>query len=349
MKKLFEEVTLGNLTVKNRLVRSATFEGGAENGVVMPYLRDIQEGLARGGVGLIITGMMGTGLNSSAKSSMVRVDREDFVPKYAEIAKAIHQYDCKVVIQLSHCGVAAKAAEGNSPLGPSDIEGRARGMTKDEIKAVITDFGKAAKRCKEAGADGVQIHGAHGYLISQFLSPHFNKRSDEYGGSLENRARLLFEVYDEIRALVGDAYPVWIKINQSDLVERGFTTEECLWVCKELEKRGIDAIEVSSGIGGDIKPSSARINADEGYNAETALKVADEIHTPVISVGGYRTPEGIEKFLNKGKLAAVSLCRPLIREPGLPQRWQSGDHSKALCISCSQCFLPPRLKCRFED
>lgn len=349
MKKIFEEATLGNLTVKNRLVRSATFEGGADNGVITPFLRDIHEGLARGGVGLIITGMMGPGLNSSLKSGMVRIDRETFVPKYAEIAKAIHQHGCKVIIQISHCGVKAKTVEEDSPLGPSDIEGLARGMTKGEIKTVITDFGKAAKRCKEAGADGAQIHGAHGYLISQFLSPYFNKRSDEYGGSLENRARLLFEVYEEIRAQVGKEYPVWVKINQSDLVENGFTGEECLWVCKELEKRGIDAVEVSSGIGIDKKTSSARTDDDEGYNAEVALKIADEIDTPVICVGGYRTPDGIEKFLNKGRLAAISLSRPLVREPDLPKRWQSGDRSKALCISCSQCFLPPQLKCRFVE
>jgi 2,4-dienoyl-CoA reductase-like NADH-dependent reductase (Old Yellow Enzyme family) len=349
MKRIFEEVTLGNLIVKNRLVRSATFECGAENGVITPFLKEVHEGLARGGVGLIITGMMGIDGNSCIKPSMVRVDREEFVPKYAEIAKAIHQHGCKVVIQISHCGVAASLFEGDSALGPSDLEGLARGMTKDEIKAVITAFGKAAKKCQETGADGVEIHGAHGYLISQFLSPYFNKRTDEYGGSLENRARFLFEVYEEIRAQVGKTYPVWIKINQSDLVENGFTPEECLCVCKELEKRGIDTIEISCGIGLNKKTSSAKINGDEGYNAEAALQIADEINTTVICVGGYRTYDGIEEFLNKGRLAAISLCRPLVREPDLPNRWQSGDRSKALCISCSQCFLPPQLKCRFVE
>lgn len=348
MKQLFEEAKLKNLTIKNRLIRSATFEGGADNGVITPFLKEVHEGLAKGGVGLIITGMMGIDRNSCVKPSMVRVDRKDFVREYAEIAKTVHQHDCKVIVQISHCGVKAGVAEGDSPLGPSDIEGRARGMAKDEIKAAVAAFGKAAKSCKEAGADGVQIHGAHGYLISQFLSPYFNKRSDEYGGSLENRARLLFEVYEEIRSQVGDTYPVWIKINQNDLVENGFTSEECLWVCKELEKLGIDATEISSGIGADRKTSSAR-NEGEGYNAQAALKIADAINTPVVCVGGYRTFENIEKFLNKGKLAAVSLCRPLIREPGLPKRWQSGDISKSLCISCSQCFLPSRLKCHFAE
>lgn len=348
MKKIFEEVSLGKLTIKNRLIRSATFEHGGANGVITPFLREVHEELAQGGIGLIITGMMAVGPNSSLIPDMVRVDFEDFVPKYTEISKIIHQYDCKVIVQLSHCGIAVKMMpDGQLPLGPSDLNGHANAMTKAEIKTVVSDFGRAAYKCKTAGADGVQIHGAHGYLISQFLSPYYNKRNDEYGGSIENRARLLFEIFDEILAQVGNEYPVLIKINYSDLVENGLTGDECLWVCKELDKRGIDAIEVSSGLalGRESSPAQA---GSEGYFSDGALRLAETIHAPVISIGGYRTPEKIEKFLNEGNLAAISLCRPLVREPRLPAKWQADNHDSSLCISCSQCFLSKQLKCKFN-
>jgi len=347
MKEIFEQTALGNLAVKNRLIRSATFEGGADHGVITPFLKEVHEGLARGGVGLIITGMMAVCEEGCLNPGMVRVDLAEFVPQYAGVAEAVHRHDCKVVIQINHCGVMSMAVpEWQNRLGPSDVEGRARGMTVEEIKSVPAAFGAAARKCREAGADGVQIHGAHGYLISQFLSPFYNRREDEYGGAIENRARLLFEVYDEVRAQVGADYPVLVKINSTDLVENGMTGDECLWVCKELEKRGVDAVEVSAGLGLNKKTSPSQVTANEGYYGENGLRLAGELITPVISVGGHRGPENIAAYLNAGKVAAVSLARPLIWEPDLPRKWQSGDQAKARCINCNKCFLAPRLQCQ---
>jgi 2,4-dienoyl-CoA reductase-like NADH-dependent reductase (Old Yellow Enzyme family) len=216
-------------------------------------------------------------------------------------------------------------------------------MTEDEIRAVTQDFVNAALLCKEAGVDGVQLHAAHGYLLSQFLSPCYNTRTDAYGGSIENRARLLFEVYDAVRAAVGDDYPIFIKINASDLEDGGLTEAESTWVCQQLDARGIDAVELSSGVGlsRNSRPSPKIPDEEaEGCFAAPAQALAEVIGAPVISVGGYRTPAIIERFLNEGNIAAIALCRPLIREPALAARWQAGDTRKADCISCSKCFIP---------
>ncbi|MDR1429706.1 MAG: NADH:flavin oxidoreductase, partial [Spirochaetaceae bacterium] len=229
MKRLFEPARLGSLTIKNRLVRSATYEMGCiENSAVTAALKAVYEDLARGGVGLIITGKMSVcpkgGLDGAAL-----YDR-DFPAQFAPIVDAVHREGGKIAVQIGHDGVKATALkEEEAPAGPSLYEQPgskpAKAMTRDEIGELVKDYGRAALRCRESGADGVQLHGAHGYLISEFLSPYFNKRDDEYGGSIEHRARLLFEIYDEIRRSTGD-FPLLIKINYSDLVEPGITPEE---------------------------------------------------------------------------------------------------------------------------
>ena len=346
MKKIFEPVTLGKLMIKNRIVRSATMEFGAtENGNITPLLMEIHEGLAKGNVGLIITGMMGVGYNSCATAEdMTKIYSEDFVPKFSEIVRRVHEHGSKIIVQLCHCGVRATVIDkGDHAMGPSTM-GTAKSMTKEEIQSVIHDFGESASKCIEAGADGVQIHAAQGYLLSELLSPYYNKRPDEYRGSVANRARIIYEVYNEIRRRIGDGYPVFIKINYTDLTEPGFNGNECIWVCKELEKRGIDAVEVSSGIAIDknsvpFQPAKPVLNEEqEGFFAKGALRLSSAINISVISVGGYRTPAVIERYLNKGNIEAISMCRPLICEPSLIKRWEDGDTSKARCISCSKCF-----------
>ena len=350
MKSIFDTVNIGGLTLKNRIVRSATLEGGAEEGAIIPVLKKIYTELADGGVGLIITGMMGIGDNACLTPHMVKIPKEEFHCAFKEIADAVHGYDCKIVVQISHCGSNAMWIEkGEYPMGPSEREKTLSGkpskaMTREDIQQAVLDFGKAAERCREAGADGVQIHAAHGYLLAHFLSPYYNKRTDEYGGGIENRARIVFEVLDEIRAKAGVDYPVLIKINYSDLTTPGLNGDECIWVCRELEKRGISAIELSSGLCIDMKSRASqpvKDESEEGSFVEGALKLSSAISIPVISVGGYRTPSVIEKFLNAGNIAAIALCRPLVYEPALVNRWKSQDLSKVKCISCSKCFTSP--------
>lgn len=346
MKTIFESTDIGGITIKNRLVRSATQEGSAdEHGNITPALLSIYETLAAGGVGAIITSMVGVDAHSNAFPQMIRAYASSFSSLFSELVGRVHGHDCKIIVQLAHCGAKAQPDDGGSPLAPSDLpvtpENPARAMTTGEIQSFVKDFAKAAAVCQEAGADGVQLHAAHGYLLSQFLSPFFNKRQDEYGGTIANRARIVFEVLGETRKLVGEDYPIFIKINADDLVSGGITPDECLWVCKELETMGINGIEVSCGVAmsRDSIPTPRISSEDEeGIFAKNALMIAEHVNVPVLSVGGYRTPGKIEEWLNKGDIAAVSLCRPLITEPGLPNRWAAGDSEKSRCVSCNKCF-----------
>ncbi|MEF9971095.1 MAG: NADH:flavin oxidoreductase [Oscillospiraceae bacterium] len=331
MKKIFEPVQLGKLEIKNRIIRSATLTNKVgEEGVLLPSEKENCVALAQNNVGLIITGMMGVGVNSCAMPFMPRIDHESFSGKFREIADAVHENGGKIVVQLGQCGANTMVVdEGDDPWAPSVIVAptgmESVAMTKEQIARVVRDFGSAAKICKEAGADGVQMHAAHGYLLSQFLSPHYNRREDEYGGSIENRARAVFEVYDEIRRQVGSEYPVMIKINYHDMLpENGLSAEESTWVCEELSKRGIDAIEVSCGLAltKATRPYQPVVEgAMEGSFTEGGLKIAEKVQAAVISVGGYRTPEQIEHVLNEGKIAAVAICRPFA-DPGFIAGWE---------------------------
>lgn len=345
MKTIYEKATIGGIPSKNRIVRSATQEGLAvDDGRIGAELISVYKTLAEGGVGIIITAMAGVDENSRVFPLMVRACGDGFTDGLREIANNARSNDCKIVVQLAHNGAKANPDSGNEPLAPSDISlgaKKAKGMTKEEINNLIHSFALAALRCKEAGADGVQMHGAHGYLLSEFLSPYFNKRTDEYGGSIANRARIVFEIYDAIRSKVKYDYPVWIKINSTDFVNNGLSFDESLWVCRELDKRGINGIEVSGGIGVSSESAPTRMtsnNDEKGTFSDDALSIANNVAATVISVGGYRTPDMIEQWLNKGKMEAISLCRPLICEPDLPIAWENGDRRKARCISCNKCF-----------
>jgi 2,4-dienoyl-CoA reductase-like NADH-dependent reductase (Old Yellow Enzyme family) len=346
MKTVFEKANVGGITLKNRIIRSATQEGAADQeGHITEKLISIYEMVAAGGAGAAITGMMGVDENSRAFPNMVKVYEDDFISGLGEIVDKAHAQDCKIIVQLAHCGAKASSDNGSSPLAPSDFvlsDNKSTGsITKEEIQSVIHSFAIAAERCKEAGADGVQIHGAHGYLLSEFLSPLFNKRNDEYGGDIASRAKIIFEVYAAIREKVGDDYPIWIKINGEDYVNRGLSFEECLWVCCELDKLGINGIKISGGISISPESSSARQMSSsdkEGVFAQNAMQIAEKVNASVISVGCYRTPDMIEEWLNRGKIQAISLCRPLICEPELPSIWESGNRKRSKCISCNKCF-----------
>ncbi|MDR1490083.1 MAG: NADH:flavin oxidoreductase [Desulfovibrio sp.] len=354
MKKMFEPSSVGGLSLRNRFIRSATFEYvyDNENNTFADKLLPMYEKLASNGVAAIITGMVGVDENSRAASVMVKAYGSSFVPELAKVVAAVHVLGTKLIVQINHCGQKAGQIDGGgSLLGPCDTKNAqgspVKGMNPEQIRSVAASFAETAVRCKEAGADAVQIHAAHGYLLSEFLNPYFNKRADEYGRGIEGRARIVFEVYDAVREAVGKDYPVWIKINSRDLTEPSITPEEFRWVCAELDKRGIDAIEVSGGAA--VSPESAstpfiKKEEDEGFFGREALEVAETASASVISVCGYRTPAVIEQWLNKGKIDAISMCRPLISEPDLIGCWERGDMRKARCVSCSKCFTP-ELKC----
>lgn len=346
MKSYLDPVSIGSIALKNRIIRSATFEYGADiDGRYTDIHADIYEKLATGGTGAIITGMVAVNPDGRLLDTMVRAYEDTFESDLGRICERLKPHGCPLIVQISHCGVKSKMPEKeNEPVGPSAFTlasgTTSRAMTKDEIRSAVQSFAEIAAKSQRAGAAGVQIHGAHGYVISQFLSPYYNKRTDEYGGSIENRSRFLMEVYDAVRSRVGANYPVWVKINSQDETEPGMSLDESVWVCKELEKRGIDAIEYSVGINESKESASAKVIKEkdgEGYLASYALKLMEHVKTPVISVGGYRTPGGVDEWLNNG-LEYVSLCRPFIAEPGLVGRWKNGDASRARCISCNKCY-----------
>lgn len=352
MKSLFDEIILGKISVKNRLVRSATFEyAGDDSGHYRKNICDIYEKLSKGGVGLIITGMVGVDENSRVSPYMIKAYDDAFVVGLRKLTEIVHAHGCKIVVQIAHNGAKVpKTDRGLPPMAPSKLAGKDyREMSIDDIEALIDSFTTAAIRCKEAGADGVQLHAAHGYLLSQFLSPIFNHRTDEYGGTIEKRAKILFEIYNALRTAVGKDYPIWIKLNSSDLEEGGFNSEECRLVCNQLANIGIDAIEVSGGISITPRSMSAqpvRSKLEEGHFYQEAKRIAETSTVDIISVGGYRTLELLEEKLNQSNIKAISLCRPLICEPDLANKWQSGGLQEVKCVSCNKCFAPPELSCK---
>jgi 2,4-dienoyl-CoA reductase-like NADH-dependent reductase (Old Yellow Enzyme family) len=305
--------------------------------------------LAEGGVGLIITGHAYVSPEGQAGPWQLGVYKDELVDGLTSMCDAVHQVGGKVVVQLAHAGhFAAKAITGQAPHVVSAFEGLSDSprheLTGDDIRKLVRAFADAAGRAKTAGFDGVQIHSAHGYLLSQFLSPAYNRRGDAYGGPIENRARVHLEVLEAIREVVGREYPVLIKINSEDCVENGLTVEDSIAAAKLLADAGIDAIELSGGtlISGKLSPSRLGINREdkEAYFKEAAATYKKALDLPLILVGGMRTLNVAQQNIAGGTADYISMCRPLIREPGLIKRWQSGDTAPAKCKSDNLCFGP---------
>jgi 2,4-dienoyl-CoA reductase-like NADH-dependent reductase (Old Yellow Enzyme family) len=219
-------------------------------------------------------------------------------------------------------------------------------LTKTEIHEIVEAFGKAARRAKDAGFDGVQLHVAHGYLLNQFISPAFNLREDTYGGSVEKRARALLEILQKIRASVGQGYPIMAKLNSRDYLKDGLSLKDSLKTALLLEKNGLDAIELSGGtiVSGPLGPIRGPIKGEEeeAYFKEAGKAFKEKIGIPMSLVGGIRSFEVAERLVEEGYTDYVSMSRPFIREPDLIKRWESGDQNKAACISDSKCFGPAR-------
>ena len=218
-------------------------------------------------------------------------------------------------------------------------------------------FGNAAKRAVDAGFDGVQIHSAHGYLLSQFLSPYFNRRTDDYGGNLENRIRIHLEVLQAVRSAVGKQHPILIKLNTADFLDGGLSLEDSVGAGELFQQNGMDAIELSGGTGlsGKLNPIRAGIREekDEAYFRNAAMAFKERITIPIMLVGGIRSLGIAEEIVTSGTADYISLSRPLIREPGLVNRWKSGNREGATCISCNKCLLEARagkaLRCVMEE
>ena len=327
MVDMFGQIEINGLTLANRFIRSATWEGLAtDEGACSPRLLDVMAKLAEGGVGLIITGHAYVHQYGQHSPWQLGIHKDGLIPSLQRITDTVHAGGGKIVVQLGY---------GGAYLSKS----RLRSMTVQDIQEVVRAYARAAIRAKTAGFDGVQIFAAHGFLLSQFLCPRYNDRSDTYGGSIENRARLLLEVLASIRMAVGRSYPVLVKLNSRDFVENGLRLEDSIRVGVMLAEGGIDAIELSGGLLNNPNLLREKIisEADEAYFKGEAVAFKQKIQVPLILVGGIRSYHVAKQLVEEGVADFISMCRPFVREPNLINRWKSGNHQRAACISCNNC------------
>ena len=352
MSDMFEPAEINGMQLENRFVRSATWEGmAADDGSCTPKLISLMADLARGGVGLIISSHAYVQKVGQASPGQIGIHNDDMIPELQKMTAAVHAQRGKIVCQLAHGGFFANAKlTGQTPVAPSNVEGIAKSdrkeLTKEDIQGIIEAFAAAAKRAQTAGFDGVQIHGAHGYLLSSFISPILNQRTDEYGGSIENRARLPLEVLKAIRKAVGKDFPVLIKLNCKEFTDNSLMLDDFVQVGRMLADAGIDAIEISGGLPFSPKtlPSQLGINKEEkeAYFQEEARAIKKQTDVPIILVGGNRSFHVAERLVADGVTDFISMSRPLIREPHLINRWKAGDFTKSACVSDNMCFKPAR-------
>ena len=363
------------MELKNRLVRSATAECLATDDcrVTDRYLRAYTQ-LAKGGVGMIITGNYYVNQMGRSLPRLFVLDRDDVLGDMRKVADVVHEHDAKLVAQINHGGRQCDPeVVGARPLGPSPVREKLtrvkpREMTEAEIEETIGAFGEGARKVKEAGFDGVQIHGAHGYLVNQFLSGYTNRRTDGWGGSLENRMRFVVEVYEAMREAVGPDFPVLIKINSEDFTKGGVTLDECIAVCKKLDELGMDAFEISGGIlergliyvKGDVPMDLVMKNRnliertlmrfmensmrevarfEDAYFVPQASAIKGAVKAPIITVGGMRKRAIMEEAIRSGKTDFVSLSRPFIRQPNLVNKLQEGADDPITCTNCNRCSV----------
>ncbi|MGR5140182.1 NADH:flavin oxidoreductase [Photobacterium sp. DNB23_23_1] len=349
MSTLFSETRIGRMTLKNRFMRSATWENMAtEDGHMTDKLYAIYEELAQGEVGLIVTGYANIVEEEKPNAGMMGIYNDSFIDEYKKLTELVHLNDSKIVMQLAYGGTKTTFNLGDRViLAPSEVpeigtQTLGKAMTKDDIDYIVKAFAEASLRAQKSGFDGVEIHAAHTYLINQFLSPYYNRREDEYGGSLENRMRFLMEIYAETRKLVGDEFPILVKLTASEFFEGGLTFDETRIVCQELEKVGVDAIIISGNIHGKANSMigqsfDGHTLQAEGYFHEYGHAISQEVNVPVITVGGLTDIAAIEKIAANTTIQYFALSRPLLSEPHLIKRWKEGDRAPVECERCSKC------------
>ena len=343
MSILFSPITVGSLTLRNRLMRSATAERLADpnNGAPLPKLAQLYRELAEGGIGLIVTGHVYVDRRGKAHPEMAALDNDALIPRWREIIAPAQAAGAKVMVQINYGGASCDSTVTPDSLSPSGVPTNESNpnpgvMTDDDVQALILAFGQAARRAVEAGFDGVQIHGAHGYITSQFLTPSTNLRTDRWGGSAEKRLTFLRALCTQVRDQVGDDYPVWIKLGVAGEEAHGFALEDGVVAAVSSVETGVDSIELSHALG---TPSWAGDSTEPPF-----LKMAEAVRAavgddfPLALVNGIRDKSTMESLVTDGGVQLVSLCRPLIVEPDLPNKLQSGISERASCARCSQCW-----------
>lgn len=341
MKTLTDKTMYGTIEMKNRFIRAAVGDLTCEGHLTDDNYK-LYESLAKGDVALITSGYTVVDKRENI-TNIFSMAEDRFIPEYRRLTDIVHDNGGKIICQLVYTSGFAPIER---PLAPSDFKNpytqiQAYEMTKEEISEMTALFANAARRVREAGFDGVEIHGAHGFLQSQFFSPAFNHRADEYGGSLENRARFMFETYDAIRKAVGDDFTIAAKINTDDGIPGGVTPEDYLYLAKNLSDRGIDGIEVS-GMWAAHKPK------DRMYYREAATKIAEAVSCKVIQTGGNREFEAMSEVLNGTKVEYFGFARPFISQPDWTKLYTEGNLQKMRCTSCNWCLTQSPTKCIFN-
>ncbi len=404
---VFSPCCIRKIELKNRIVRSATFENAANiDGKVTEQLIEIYHKLAKGGVGLIITGNVSVYSKAFTRHRVLGIYDDNFISGLKKISQTVHDTnsECKVMVQLQHPGRQVLNPETLSklnpylppaymsyikrhqeviqsyqhpphrvePTAPSAIfdtlfEQTPRALTLEEINEIIESHAEGIRRAQEAGFDGVQLHAAHGYLLSTFLSPWTNRRNDKYGGSTENRIRIIVEIYEQAKKKVGEDFPITIKMNITDFLPGGMDIEEATKIGEILSRIGFAAIETSGGMWEAVTRGREQLSwrpvilpesrtgiktiDQEAYFLPGAKALKEKTDIPIILVGGLKTFDKIEEILESGSVDFVSLSRPLIRQPDLPNLWLSDySNNRAECISCNACLpiMDEPLKCRMK-
>ena len=319
MKYIFDKTVMGGLTLKNRIVRSATGENLADaGGHPDEDLYNVYHELAEGGTALVICSFTSVAPVDHFNEGLLRLHDDGLIKEYAKIADMMHENGVCVMPQLA-LGVF-KRLESNGQYRHIEVDY----MSDEDVEEVIRKFVSAARRAKKAGFDGVQLHGCHGFVLNTFLSGRTNHRKDIYGGSVRNRTKVLVEIISKIKEENED-FHVSIKMNGGDL-----PTQEFLQVCRILVESGLDSIEY------------------EGYLSDLTLALKETVSVPIIVTGGLRDIEELNVMLNKYGVEYFGMSRPLIREANLPNRWQHGDTRPAECISCGQCMTTYGYRCALK-
>ena len=345
-KGIFDETKIKNLKLKNRIIRGSVGDTCFCNGKISEEGFKLYEDLAKGGVGTIFTGYATVSDYDQFETiKVLRIDKDEYIEDYKKLTSLVHKNNANIIMQLVHIG-ATTTTNIERPYAPSQItvpttKKLTKELSKEDILRIEDDFVKAAIRAKKSGFDGIEIHAAHLYLLSQFLSPAFNKRNDEYGGNNENRARIIVEIIEKIRKEVGNDYFISLKINCNDDLENGITEEGFLIASQLAVKAGVDLIQVSSNIWHNKKGSK------NIYFIEETKKLAEIVNVPVVLIGGVRDVDTMQKILNESKIEYFGLARPLICEPDLVKKWKEGKSKKAKCVSCNGC-LKNNFNCVFN-
>ena len=340
---IFSPLTVKNMTIKNRIVMMPMGTNYGEQNGEMSFLHiNYYEQRAKGGTGLII--VENASIDSpqgSNGTTQLRIDHDNYLPRLFKFCENIHRYGTKIAIQINHAGASAVSSRINmQPVSASDVPSKEGGeiprpLSKEEILHIVKKYGEAAKRAQTAGFDAVEIHAGHSYLISQFLSPITNKRTDEFGGSVENRTRFCRMVIDEVRKQVGPFFPIMLRLSADELMEGGNTLDDTLKYLDYLQEE-VDIFDVSCGLNGSIQYQIDANYLPDGWRSYMAKAVKEKFNKPCISMGNIRDPKVAERILADGDADLIGMGRGLIADPAWVNKVATGHECDLRkCISCN--------------